>query len=85
MRSCTYTIHPYYVYITVNIVSITDSEADLKESVEAWVCPVTLGQGLLAHLKEVHKGRVHSQKVVSLYGQGEGGEEYGGEKRHQNE
>ena len=45
---------------------------------EAWVCPVTLGQGLLAHLKEVHKGRVHSQEVVSLHGQGEGEEECGG-------
>ena len=52
---------------------------------EAWVCPVTLGQGLLAHLKEVHKGRVHSQKVVSLHGQEKGGEDCGGEKRHQNE
>ena len=57
---------------------------------EAWVCPVTLGQGLLAHLKEVHKGRVHSQEVVSLHGQGEGEEECGGgnfkhSSVHQNE
>ena len=42
------------------------TKADLKESMEAWVRPVTFSQRLLAHLKEVHKGRVHSQKVVSL-------------------
>lgn len=47
---------------------------------EAWVCPVTLGQSLLAHLKEVHKGRVYSQEVVSLHGQGKGEEECGGGK-----
>ena len=40
--------------------------ADLKESMEAWVRPVTFGQCLFAHLKEVHKGRVHSQEVISL-------------------